>query len=142
MKQLVLVVLVLFAACDDSGGSGSKAKVEQEKPKPKTPGEEILGKMEEFKDAACRCKDLVCAEKVESDMMEWAMKNMEKMKDLKPTKEEDERAGKISEAMQACKEKLRPAEPAPTELAPTPTELAPTPTELAPTPTEPAPPAQ
>jgi hypothetical protein len=71
--------------------------------------DEILGKMRGFKDKVCACKDKACVEGVEKEMMEWAMKNMDKMKNMKPTKAQDEAADKIEDEMDKCKEKLEPA---------------------------------
>lgn len=66
----------------------------------------ILGTMREFKDKICACTEKGCVEKVETEMMEWAMKNMEKMKDVKPTKAQDEAADKIEDEMEKCKERI------------------------------------
>jgi len=99
MKHLALVVLVLLASCDDSGGG-------KEKKTPRSPPEVVLEKMGELRDKACACKDLPCVEKVEKELVAWATKNMEMMKDMKPTKEQDERAEKLSDEMRACREKV------------------------------------
>jgi hypothetical protein len=71
----------------------------------------ILGAMRGFKDKVCACRDKACVENVEKEMMEWAMKNMDKMKDVKPTKAQDEAADKIEDEMDKCKERLEPAAP-------------------------------
>jgi hypothetical protein len=73
--------------------------------------DKILAKMQFFKDEVCACADASCVEDVEKAMMEWAMKNMDLMTDMKPTKAQDEEADRIQDAMEACKDKLRPAEP-------------------------------
>ncbi len=65
--------------------------------------------MGELRDKACACKDLACVEKVEKELLDWAMKNMEMMKDMKPTKEQDERAEKLSDEMRACRQKVEGA---------------------------------
>lgn len=89
MKKILFAVasMALVAGC---GGGGA---------------DEMLGKMRGFKDQICKCTDKACVEKVEKDMMEWAMKNMEKMKDIKPTKAQDEAADKIQDEMEKCKDK-------------------------------------
>ena len=118
MKRVVFCVLVVFAlgACD----SGDKKK-DEAPAKPKTPVEEVLQKMKDFKEQMCACKDTACVERTEEGMMEWAMKNMEKMKDMKPSKEEEAVADKIDEEMDKCKARAEgagagtaaPAAPAP-----------------------------
>ncbi len=89
MKKILFAVasMALVAGC---GGGGA---------------DEMLGKMRGFKDKVCACKDKACVENVEKEMMEWAMKNMDKMKDIKPTKAQDEQADKIQDEMEKCKEK-------------------------------------
>jgi hypothetical protein len=86
--------------CLDKVGTGSGADA-------------ILGKMRSFKDKVCACRDKSCVEEVEKEMMEWAMKNMDKMKNTKPTKAQDEAADKIEDEMDKCKERLSGGEPAP-----------------------------
>jgi hypothetical protein len=70
--------------------------------------DEILAKMREFKDEVCACADAACIEDVEKSMMTWALKNMDKMKNMKPTRAQDEAADRIEEAMDACKERIAP----------------------------------
>ncbi len=67
--------------------------------------DELLGKMRGFKDKMCKCTDKACVDNVEKEMMEWAMKNMEKMKNLKPTKAQDEAGDKLQDEMEKCKDK-------------------------------------
>jgi hypothetical protein len=88
------------SACEEkiiaaSGGGGTPAG-------PPITAAEILAKMAEFKNKVCLCKDKACIEKVQSEMMEWAMQHMESMKTMKPTKAEDEQADKIEGEMDAC----------------------------------------
>jgi hypothetical protein len=71
--------------------------------------DEILGKMRSFKDKMCKCTDKACVDGVEKEMMEWAVKNMEKMKGMKPTKAQEEAADKIDDEMDKCKEKAEGA---------------------------------
>ncbi len=89
-KILIAVASMALAAGSGCGGGGA---------------DEILGKMRGFKDKACKCKDKACVEGVEKEMMTWAMANMEKMKNMKPTKAQDEAADKIKDEMEKCKEK-------------------------------------
>lgn len=97
MKKILFAVasMALAAGC---GGGGA---------------DEILGKMRGFKDKVCACKDKACVEGVEKEMLEWAMKNMDKMKNLKPTKAQDEAADKIEDEMDKCKAKFEAKDEAP-----------------------------
>ena len=90
-KILIAVTTIALAAGAGCGGGGA---------------DEILGKMRGFKDKVCACKDKACVDNVEKEMMEWAMKNMDKMKNMKPTKAQDEAADKIEDEMDKCKEKI------------------------------------
>jgi hypothetical protein len=69
---------------------------------PALDGDAILKKMEEFKNQVCACKDKACVDSVQKSMMDWAMKNMDSMKDMKPTKAQDEAADKLESQMDAC----------------------------------------
>ena len=40
-------------------------------------GSDLEGKMKEFADKMCECKDAACAEKVQKEMAEWAGSNKE-----------------------------------------------------------------
>jgi len=84
------------------------------KVKPLAGADEILQKMTAFKDQMCKCRDKTCVEQTEKDMMEWAMKNMEKMKDMKPTKAQEEIADKLDDEMDRCKERVEGAGLVPT----------------------------
>src|SRR5262245_54393948 len=72
----------------------------------KSPGDEMLGRKKEFKETMCACKDEACVEQAGQEMMGWMMKNAEKFKDVKPTKEQDEAADKLQDEMEACKKKF------------------------------------
>jgi hypothetical protein len=71
----------------------------------------ILTKMRAFKDKVCSCRDKSCVVRVETEMVEWAMKNMDQMKNMKPTKAQDEAADRIEDEMEKCKEALEIAPP-------------------------------
>lgn len=90
--------------------------------------DEIIGKMRSFKDKMCKCTDKACVEGVEKEMMEWAMKNMEKMQKIAKTatKAQEEAADKIEDEMDKCKDKAMGEAPAPADPAapPAPTEPA------------------
>jgi hypothetical protein len=90
-KILIALGSVALLAASGCGGGGA---------------DEAIGKLRGFKDKVCACKDKACVDNVEKEMMEWAMKNMEKMKDVKPTKAQDEAADKIQDEMEKCKEKV------------------------------------
>lgn len=75
------------------------------------PGDQIVRKMEEFKDMVCACKDKACVDGVKQAMMEWAMKNIETLKVFKPSKEQEERAQHLDAEMDACEEKISPDRP-------------------------------
>lgn len=78
---------------------------------PADPGDEVLTKMGEFKDQVCACADAACVERAEKNLMEWAMKNMEQLKDIKPSPAQQERADQIQAEMTACKERITPPSP-------------------------------
>jgi len=73
------------------------------------PGDRILAVMRGFKDDVCACTDARCIEEVEKAMLEWAMKHMDELKAMKPTRAQDAAADKIEEAMDACKVRIDPA---------------------------------
>ena len=73
-------------------------------------GDILLGKMREFKNQTCACKDMACLEKVERQAMEWMMKNADKFKDVKPTKAQDEEADKLDDEMDGCKKRISEAQ--------------------------------
>ena len=67
--------------------------------------DEALRALTRFKDSTCGCRDRACVESIEKELMEWAMKNLDTMKNLKPTKAQDEAANKIEDQMEECKAK-------------------------------------
>jgi len=93
MKK-ILIALGSMALLAGSGCGGGGA-------------DELLGKMEGFKNKVCACKDKACVDNVQKEMMEWAMKNMDKYKDTekKATAAQKEKAEKIEDEMEKCVEK-------------------------------------
>lgn len=84
----------------------------------KSPVDDALNKMEDYKKQVCACKDMACAEKVSKEMETYMDEMQKKHKDVKPSKEQDERADKIGDEMEACMNKLTgTAEPAKEEPA-------------------------
>lgn len=71
----------------------------------------ILRKMDEFADQTCACKDTVCVEHAEKEMMDWFMANMDAFKDIKPTPDEEKQADEITSRMDACKARFQGATP-------------------------------
>jgi hypothetical protein len=69
-------------------------------------GDEALDKMESFKNQVCACSDVGCAEKAMKEMEAYLDDWQKKNSDTKPTKEQDQRADKIGDEMQACMKKL------------------------------------
>ena len=77
----------------NSGGAGEVAGgIDGPEVDPAPGARAVLRKMDEFADQTCACKDSACADHVEKKMMEWAMANIDELKDLKPTKAEEEEA--------------------------------------------------
>lgn len=68
--------------------------------------DEVIGKMRSTKDKICKCKDAACVEAAEGEFMKWMMANMDKFKDVKPSKAQEEAADKIEKEMRACKDKI------------------------------------
>jgi hypothetical protein len=103
---IALIALLAVAACDSSSSSsksgGASAK------KHTGPSAELLDKMQEFRDAVCACKDTACVDKVEQGMMEWAMKNMDKLeKQMKSASKADNDIGeRLDDEMDKCKERI------------------------------------
>lgn len=67
----------------------------------------LLGKMRSFKDKVCSCANKLCVERVDKEMMEWATRNLDKMKNARPTKAQDEEADRIQDQMDKCKELIQ-----------------------------------
>ena len=95
MKRVVFCVLVVFAlgACD----SGDKKK-DEAPAKPKTPVEEVLQKMKDFKEQMCACKDTACVDRVAETFAAMG----EKYRDTKATSEQIKAAGEVAEAYGKC----------------------------------------
>lgn len=98
-KLLLLTVMAMASAC----GGGA---------------DDLLDKMGSYKNQMCKCTDAACADKVEKDMRDWMMANKDKFKDIKPTKEQDEKADKIQDEMRACEKKARGEGTAPAPATP------------------------
>jgi len=87
MTRLAMV-LVLLAACKDSGG-GTKASTG------------AMAQMEKFSDAMCACKDAACAKKVSGDMAEWG-KNQSSDKPGAMSAAEQKRATEVGTRLGEC----------------------------------------
>ena len=79
MKNVFVMCLALSAAL---ASAGCKKKASD--------SNEAFGKMTEFKDHMCACKDKDCVDKVEADMSKWSDEMAKKMGDKKPTMSEAE----------------------------------------------------
>ncbi|HEU0030491.1 MAG TPA: hypothetical protein VFQ53_07660 [Kofleriaceae bacterium] len=110
--MIIASVVLGLGACGKKGGA-----------------DDALAKMEDFKKQVCACADMACAEKVSKEMDKYMEEFEKNNKDVKPTKEQDEKADKIGDEMSACMKKLSekaggaaPTGDKPDEPAPTPTE--------------------
>lgn len=94
--------------CEARFGSEPSEPVKPELP-PQTTAtvEEIIASMRSFKDQICKCKDTACVDKVQKEMIDWAMARVESMKDIKPTKAQEQEADKIEAEMEACQAKIK-----------------------------------
>jgi hypothetical protein len=101
MKKLSIAFLAAMAlvsfACKKKGGGG-----------------EVLGKMTEFKDRICACKDKACADQVSADMSKW-MQDQTKagVKDEQPNPDDVQKTAKVSQEMTTCMTKFAEAAPPP-----------------------------
>jgi hypothetical protein len=71
-------------------------------------GSDAMAKSKEFADRVCACadkKDGECFKKVQEEMGKWAADNADKMKDYKPTEEEQKQATEIAQKMSTCMQK-------------------------------------
>jgi hypothetical protein len=71
-------------------------------------GSDAMAKSKEFADRVCACadkKDGECFKKVQEEMQKWAADNADKMKDYKPTEEEQKQATEIAQKMSTCMQK-------------------------------------
>ena len=90
------------------GGGASEMPAEAEIPPQKAATvAEIIASMRSFKDQVCKCKDKACVDKVQKEMIDWAMERMDAMKDIKPTKAQEQEADKIEAEMDACQAKIK-----------------------------------
>jgi hypothetical protein len=90
MRNIMLVASVVFGL----GACGKSA------------GDEALSKLEGFKNQICACKDKACAEKVSEEMTKWGEEFQKNNKDKEPSKEQMEKAAKITEELGECMTKL------------------------------------
>ncbi len=65
-----------------------------------------LDKMEDYKKQVCACTTVDCATKAMEDMGKYMEGQEKAMKDVKPSKDQDERADKLGDEMSACMTKL------------------------------------
>jgi hypothetical protein len=83
-----------------------------QKLKPPSDGaEEVLQKLGAFRDTTCACQDAACVSAAEKQFMEWAIANMETLKDIKPTTEQEARAEVLEAEMDRCKARHEPSAP-------------------------------
>ena len=76
-----------------------------EPPMPLT-GAAILGQLESFKDEICACTEPTCVAGVQDRMMAWALANLEAMKGINPTSDEDAQAERIDAELAACMRRI------------------------------------
>src|SRR5687767_13133556 len=57
--------------------------------------EVTFARMREYKASVCACQDKACADDAQQALMDWAMKHMEDLKDLKPTDAQNAEADKL-----------------------------------------------
>lgn len=77
MRTFLLAILVMgsvagLAACGKGKGGGG--------------GDDMTGKLTEFKDAMCKCKDTACADKVIADQGKWTAEMSKKNGPTDPDK--------------------------------------------------------
>lgn len=89
MKKILLVGSIVFAAA--CGGKADNA----------------LKELEGFKDKMCACKDASCADGVEKEMMEWAKKMKDEVKEEDISDEQKAKGKEISKAMRECRRAAR-----------------------------------
>lgn len=70
---------------------------------------EVLDQLRSTKDEICACTDAACVEDVEGGFMTWMMANIERFRDVKPSRAQEEEADRIEKEMRACKERLEGA---------------------------------
>lgn len=83
---------------------------------------EAMGKLKTFRDKACKCADVACAEAAEKEFDDWGEKNIERIKKAKPSESFEKEFRKIQREARDCQEKLeeaaKPKEPTPPPPAP------------------------
>lgn len=74
-------------------------------------GTVILAQLETFKNEICACTDQACVAGVQQRMLAWAMANLDAMKDIDPTADEDAAAERIDAELATCIARFEGAEP-------------------------------
>jgi hypothetical protein len=98
MMEIVKSMAAVSGAAGGPGGAPSAPNVS-----------EAMAKSKEFTDRICQCadtRDAECAKKVQGDMQAWAANNADKMRDYKPTAEEQQQAGAIAQKMTGCMQRM------------------------------------
>ncbi|MEO8700046.1 MAG: hypothetical protein ABI867_08375 [Kofleriaceae bacterium] len=91
MSKIVFVSALLFSAL----GCGSKA-------------DNALNELEGFKNKMCECKDKVCADKVNDEMLEWSKKMKDEgVKKSELTDDQKTKAKDINKEMSKCRGDLK-----------------------------------
>lgn len=62
----------------------------------------ILEQLGGWKDQICACSDKACVADVQRRMLTWAMENMDAMKGVEPTADEDAEANRIDGELATC----------------------------------------
>jgi hypothetical protein len=65
-------------------------------------GRVVLDQLAEWKTQICACTDQACVQGVQEQMMTWAAANLDAMKGLEPTADEDAEADRIDSELNAC----------------------------------------
>lgn len=76
-----------------------------EQPMPLT-GAAVLDQLDSFKTEICACTEPACVAGVQDRMMAWAVTNIEAMKGIDPTPDEDARAERIDAELAACMRRI------------------------------------
>jgi hypothetical protein len=66
----------------------------------------ILGQLESFKAEICACTEPSCVAGVQERMMAWALANLDAMKGVSPTPDEDAQADRIDAELAACMRRI------------------------------------
>lgn len=62
----------------------------------------ILQQLHGWKDRVCACTDKACVADVQRQMLAWAMENMDAMKGVEPTEDEDAEADRLDGELATC----------------------------------------